>query len=437
MGKQSKRTMYSMHSEYATLSDIGRLCPTLIEEVAPGDTWSGKIGMLYRFSPVKRALLQDLYLDSFVFYIPHRLIYADWEDFVAEGPMDTPTYSLPTASVTAAATGWESLFFNSHPTESKTISYLRTYALNLVWNEFFRDENDAVKTPGTAPGQFGPEVSFKKDYWSELQDDIGYGQDEHFFDTNVGSGTQASAKDVLEAIAKQKIAMKRETYGSRYIDILRSYGISVNYQMLQRPEVVAIGRSKVNITDVVQTSADTGSLGDLAGHAIGGVGLTLKRKSFPEHGTLMGFTIVRPASRSMNFGDWFDAGILSYEDFYDPGLVPLPPVEVTKQRAIPSTLASAASDVLGYQPWGEWYRKALSRVHPQLDDSSDPWCIAQQIAQNGTDTITSLRNITPADFNSAFSNTTYRHYQVACVNHLRALRYIPKDNLSVITGMAG
>ena len=88
--------------------------------------------------------------------------------------------------------------------------------------------------------------------------------------------------------------MKRETYGTRYIDILRSYGINVNYQMLQRPEVVAIARNTVNVTDVVQTSAGTGNLGDLAGHGISGGRLVLRRKSFPEHGTLMGLAVLRP-----------------------------------------------------------------------------------------------------------------------------------------------
>lgn len=427
-----KRTMYSMHHQVSTLGQIGRLTPFLFQEVAPGDTWSGRTGILLRMSPMEHALLSDLYIDLIVAYIPHRLVMADWEDFIAEGPMDTPTYSVPTITIGAGSTAYQSIFWRPNGATTTTYNALRLYAYNLLWNEFMRDHQDAIAVPTAQPGQYGLLVNFKKDYWTTLQDVQGFGQPDHFFDTNVGSGTQASAQDVLEAIARQKIALKRATYGTKYIDILRSYGINVNYQMLQRPEVVAIGRSVANITDVVSTAEGaTKDVGYLAGHGISGTRLTVRRKTFPEHGTLIGCAIVRPPFIHPGVGDWF-ARARDYSSFYDPGLVPMPPVAVEKQDPYPSMDLANRTDVVGYQPWGQWYRRAQSLVHIGLDSTFAPLAILP-----GNPTSTDFRNIAPADYNAAFTSTNFEHFQLVAVHKLRALRLLPRSNVSTVTGMAG
>ncbi len=424
-----KRTMYSMSHNVATASQFGRLCPTMIQEVAPGDTWSGKTGILVRLSPLKRALLADVYVDQFTFYVPHRLVMADWESFIAEGPSDAPVYSVPTVSLDdSVSQAYEPIFWNkSVPASGDTtiMSALRLYAHNLIFNEFFRDEQDALIAPALAPGTFGLAVSWKKDYWSTLRDDVGLTQPIHFADVTAGSPDRVSALEILEAIARQKIATKRATYGTRYIDILRSYGVNVNYQMLQRPELVAIARGQINVTDVVSTSNDSSAeLGFLAGHGISGTRLRLKRKTFPEHGTLMSFVIVRPVQIDSNFVDWFDKP-RDYQSFYDPGLVPLPPVAVTKADVIAITSNADRADLLGYQQWGNWYRSALSRTRADLTTwlgraASDPtsWNLVE------------LRNMNPLNFNTLFSNTDFGHYQVSAVHSLRALRALPRTNVA-------
>ena len=425
----AKRTQYALTSQNATLSDFGRITPFLSQEVAPGDTWSGNVGALIRLSPLKKAMLQDVYVDMFVFYIPHRLVYANWEDFIAEGPMDTPTYSTPSYSVSATNTAYNSLFQVANGTATTTYSALPLYGLNLCYNEFFRDDEDAVRNPTDTPGQYGIEVNWKKDYWSTIQLRTGYAQQEHYFSTNVGSGTQASAQDVLDALARQKVAMKRATYGSRYIDILRSMGINVNYQMLQRPEVVAVARSSINVTDVVQTSAATGNLGDLAGHGISGSRIRIRRKSFPEHGRLLGVALLRPVMSDSKLCEWFDRP-RTYENYYDPGLITLPPVNVAKQDAMPCIASGVRTNLLGYQPWGEWYRHALSRKHLTL--SSTPGYAYADFTSASDISRTDLVNMQSSDFDSIFADTSLRHWQGSFVNKMRVKRRIPKTNLGAL-----
>lgn len=425
----AKRTQYSMTHQIATLSDLGRMTPFMIQEVAPGDTWSGVTGTLIRMSPLLNPLLFDIFIDLYMFYVPHRLVYANWEDFIAEGPMDTPTYSIPTETVGVTSNAYQSIFWQFNGTTTTSYNALRLYALNLIWNEFFRDEEQPIRTPTDTPGQFGIPINWKKDYWTIMQDTVGTGQTDHFFPTDVGSGTQASAKDVLDAIARQKVAMKRETYGTRYIDILRSYGINVNYQMLQRPEVVGIARSSMNVTDVVQTSADVGALGDLAGHAIGATRMRVKRKTFPEHGTLMGIVCLRPVMVDSSVCDWFDRA-RTYENFWDPGLTTLPPVLIEQQDITPNIVAAARTSDIGYQPWGDWYRRALTKSHAAL--ASGGGYGFQDFTSTAGLTLDEFRTIDPTDFDNIYANTTFRHWQGSFVNKYRVLRSIPRANAGAL-----
>lgn len=421
-----------MSNQVATVGQIGTLVPTQIEEIAPGDTWSGKQGLLIRLSPLKRALLTDLFVDSFTFYVPHRLVMADWENFIAAGPEDTPTYSVPTRTLPVSTNNYGPLFWATNGTEAVDYSALRLYAYNLIWNEYFRDEQQGLRANNTAPGEFGAPVNFKKDYLTNFPFDLGHLQEDQFVDTNAGSGTQVSATEILRAIAKQKIAMKRATYGSRYIDVLRSYGVNVNYQMLQRPELVAIGRGTVNVTDVVQTGDTQAEVGLLAGHGIAGQRLRLRRKTFPEHGTLMSFVVVRPVMLDERFTDWFDRP-RDYTSFYDPGLVPLPSVLVEKKDVMNNVLIANQTDKIGYQQWGNWYRNSLSRVHPTLGDE---WVPGANVFSDAFIT-DSLKTIAPAGYDSLFNDTSFGHYQVSAVNNFRALRFIPRNNEATVTGMGG
>ena len=164
-----KRTQYTMTHQNIGQGQIGRLFTLMAEEVAPGDTWSGRTGLLIRFSPLKRALLNDFYVDQFMFYVPHRLVFADWENFIAEGPRITPTYPLPTISIgNTGATDIDHLWYNSTGILDTEYSALRLYAYNLCWNEYFRDEDQGVTAPSTG-GRFGRPANFKKDYWTNLR----------------------------------------------------------------------------------------------------------------------------------------------------------------------------------------------------------------------------------------------------------------------------
>ena len=446
-----KRTMYSMHHYVATQGLFGCLVPTMRMEVAPGDTWSGRIGMLIRFSPFKKPLVHDLLVDQYVFYVPHRLVWDQWEDFIAAGPNpDTP---IP---VPARKAAWFS-GFQAHD-QSVTVDpdggdgsrnwnalYLRAY--NLCWNEFFRDQNlHALVGPDDVPKPQGTTGTQNIDVWSVASKP-------HWtnlirLELEVGTAATApvvsnavSAADILKAIAEQKLQMKRQTYGTRYVDILRSYGVSVNYAMLQRPELVGVSHSTLNITDVVST--DSSQLGVTAGYGVSGARLRLRRRSFPEHGTLLGLVVIRPPFIDQSTIDYLDRDP-TYASFYDPQLELLPPMPIQLRDVLGTTFnnnATAQNSQIGFAPWGQHYRFALSRsMHTMGDFVTGHWNTALGSWKNSppvsgsNNYLPELARIQSKSYDTVFTQTTEGHYQLAVVNGLRAARLIQRQPKSILSG---
>lgn len=433
-----KRNMYSMFHQVATMGRLGMMTPFLRLEVAPGDTWSGRVGMLLRFSPLKRALLQDLYVDQYVFYVPWRLVWDEWEDFIASGPNPaSPAPVPPTSMVNDPA------LFNIGGVAGHNNLYRRAY--NLCYNEFFRDElsaplpaDDVPFSASVRPGEAGNMYIAPKRHWiNELRDSSATGIpaqiDVRLSTTGAvwpglavpGTSVMVQADDVLRAIAQQKLQMKRATYGTRYIDILRSYGVRVRHDMLQLPEIVSTAHGSVNITDVVSTSNAAGELGELAGHAINGSRIQIRRKTFSEHGCLIGFVCVRPPFVDKDLKDWMDSPT-SYQDYYDPALELLPDQVYDMSRMLPSAVPGTEF----HGPWGQWYRGALNRTHTGLGT----WTLDHfgGLAFAADDLRVSA--VYQDDADALFNDVTYGHYQVSAVNGLKALRMIKRGNPAIRTG---
>ena len=430
-----KRYMYSMHHYTANVGRIQCITPFMFAEVAPADTWSGVIGLLLRFSALKKALLMDLHVDAFVVYVPHRLVWDGWEDFLAAGPNNSSITNPPTSSFTYPA-----LFY---PVQA-TYSELRLRAYNLFYNEFMRDEDENAlsatfippenPTAGSILGfrRFGLYAALKRDLVTELRNDRETG-DAATVDVTAGTPATVDITEILEEVAKQKMQMRRATYGSRYYDILRGYGIRTNYQMLQRPEIVAMARSSVNITDVVATDSGTG-LGSLAGHGIDGLRIKIRKKQFPEHGTLMGVVCVRPVNVHPTTRDWFDIG-RTFEDYFEPGLACLPPREVQVQDFINPDSNDTAP--VGYTPWYQWYRKIPNRVALDLSTQAaftygtSNWNASALInipyARRG------LSLFAPTIYDNLFNDVSFGHYQLSAVNGLKKLSAVPKEMTSVVS----
>lgn len=148
------RSHFDRSHGYKTTFDAGYLVPIFCDEVLPGDTMNMKVSMFARMATPIYPIMDNLFLDTFWFFVPNRLIWDNFQKFMGEreNPGDSTDFLCP--QVNAPSGGWQSQSLSDYfglPTGVENIkadSFLHR-AYNLIWNEWFRDENlqDSVYVP--------------------------------------------------------------------------------------------------------------------------------------------------------------------------------------------------------------------------------------------------------------------------------------------------
>lgn len=141
------RSIFDRTFTHKTTFDAGYLIPFLVDEVLPGDTFNVDATLFGRLQTPIVPFMDNLWLDTFFFFVPNRLIWDNWERF--NGAQDDPNDSVDflTPVIPAPTTdGWAvgSLFdYFGIPTDIDNFSVCNFWgrAYNLIWNEWFRDQN--------------------------------------------------------------------------------------------------------------------------------------------------------------------------------------------------------------------------------------------------------------------------------------------------------
>ena len=130
-----------------TTFDAGYLVPIFLDEALPGDTFNLKMTAFARFATPIFPIMDNLTMETFFFSVPYRLVWDNWQKFNGEqkNPGDSTSFVIPQV-VAPAVTGFTegSLFdYFGLPTQVPgiSVSTLFNRAYNLIWNEWFRDEN--------------------------------------------------------------------------------------------------------------------------------------------------------------------------------------------------------------------------------------------------------------------------------------------------------
>nr|QJB20327.1 MAG: major capsid protein [Microvirus sp.] len=134
-----------------TTFDAGRLIPFLVEEVLPGDHLKYNITAYVRMSTPLFPMFDSQRIDTHLFFVPNRLVWQNWVGFMGEqsDPSNWTSYLIP--QVVSPAAGWAANTIYDHMgipvasqiTAGQTISVnaLPLRAYNLIFNEWFRDQN--------------------------------------------------------------------------------------------------------------------------------------------------------------------------------------------------------------------------------------------------------------------------------------------------------
>lgn len=139
------RSRFNRSHAVKTTFDAGGLVPILVDHAIPGDTFRCNMTGFARLSTPTYPVMDNLYMDTFFFAIPYRLIWDNWKKFCGEqtDPGDSIDYTIP--QVTLNDIQNESLYdYFGLPTRiaaNYTVNNLVGRAHNLTYNEWFRDQN--------------------------------------------------------------------------------------------------------------------------------------------------------------------------------------------------------------------------------------------------------------------------------------------------------
>ncbi len=140
------RSSFDRSHGLKTTFDASGIIPILVDEALPGDTFNLKMTSFARLATPIFPIMDNMYMDFFFFAIPHRLVWNNWEKFCGaqEDPGDSTDFTIPVRTEPGAGATVHSLFdYMGMPLgiTGLSVNSLPYRAYNLVWNEWFRDQN--------------------------------------------------------------------------------------------------------------------------------------------------------------------------------------------------------------------------------------------------------------------------------------------------------
>jgi len=429
-----KRNKHSLSHYKLTTCDMGQLVPVGCQEVLPGDTFNHQTSALIRVSPQQAPVMHPVSVRLHHFFVPNRLIWDGWEDFITGGPDGLgPEDDFPTVEV-SGDTNAQLLDYLGVPPDAVglEVSALPVRAYNMIYNEYYRDQD--LKDPVPQSSQAVQRVNWEKDYfsasrpWTQKGPAVGLpvgtrapvkgigsvnqvyplpnqdvyetgGAGTTHYDNAVDLDSGGTEFRVLEdpenpgypgmyadlsstdsikindfrlAFALQRYQEARARFGSRFVEYLRYLGVRPSDARLQRPEYLGGGKQTISFSEVLQTANDeVDSVGTLRGHGIAALRSNRYRRFFEEHGHVITLMSVRPKAIYMNAAHRLWTR-RTKEDFWQKELEQIGQQEVLNKEIFANS--SAGDDgVFGYCDRYREYREHPSMVSGEFRDILDYW----------------------------------------------------------------
>lgn len=149
------RSGFKIQTAHKTTFDAGWLIPVYCTEVLPGDTFNLRMTAFCRLATPIVPIMDNMYLDTFFFFVPNRLVWDNWARFMGEQPSPGDSTDFLVPIIDSGANGFSPITIYDYfgiPTSNQTSDAIQVNALplrayNLIWNEWFRDQNLQAPVP--------------------------------------------------------------------------------------------------------------------------------------------------------------------------------------------------------------------------------------------------------------------------------------------------
>ena len=171
-----KRSKFSLSNTKLLSCNMGSLVPIGLTEVLPGDTIQQNTTALIRLSPLLAPVMHPVHARIHHWYVPHRLVWEDFEDFITGGEDGLDASVFPTITDNVAVgelgdylgvpTGIAGLEFSALPFRGMV----------KIFNEFYRDQDlvtplvvDITSGPDTTTDTTMQNIAWEKDYFTSAR----------------------------------------------------------------------------------------------------------------------------------------------------------------------------------------------------------------------------------------------------------------------------
>lgn len=156
-----QRNFFDLSHEHKLSTDMGYLVPVMTEEVLPGDTFIASTSLLARVAPLVNPVMHNVEIRVHHWYVPNRLLMDGWEELITgkDDVAEVPRLTIDTVQNSELAD-----HFGMYPEIGNEVSCLPFRAYNMIWNEFYRDQD--LMQPRSADDMTLARICWEKDYFT-------------------------------------------------------------------------------------------------------------------------------------------------------------------------------------------------------------------------------------------------------------------------------
>lgn len=192
-----QKNKFDLSREVKMSGNMGNLYPCFIQDIIPGDSFRVNTQQMVRFSPLLAPMMHNVDFKVDYFFVPYRLVWDEWKDFITGGEDGNDLPSYPRFAVTqlraqsffaqgsladymgippyvANPNEIEGAWTDAGGSNLQEVSLLPFRAYQLIWHEYFRDQNvgqeyDQYTNSGyaTIEDDISTQVTLRKSNWEK------------------------------------------------------------------------------------------------------------------------------------------------------------------------------------------------------------------------------------------------------------------------------